>query len=363
MKTGRNRLLAGAVLLAGLGALAWAGSAAIHHPAATPADAQTTIRIVRTDLSSTQQVHGTIGYGAVQEVVVPRANEAGDTYTSLPRAGDIVQQGDVLYRVDGLPVPLLYGQIPLYRRLALGVSGSDVRQLETDLLQLGYAAPSQVRANGLFSPALASAVLHWQAALGLAQTGALGLGQAVFWPGPLRITSVHAFVGAPVMAGQPILDVTGTSQEVTVLLDSALLPLIKVGDAVTVTLPNGTSTVQASVADVGSVAVPVSSPDDRVGGDARSAVPLTIHLADPTSIPNLDGGPVNVSITVQTARNVLAVPVSALLALADGRYGIEVLEHQGTRVIPVETGIFDATRVEIRGTAVAEGMLVVVPNP
>jgi len=165
------------------------------------------------------------------------------------------------------------------------------------------------------------------------------------------------------MAGQPILDVTGTSQEVTVLLDSALLPLIKVGDAVTVTLPNGTSTVQASVADVGSVAVPVSSPDDRVGGDARSAVPLTIHLADPTSIPNLDGGPVNVSITVQTARNVLAVPVSALLALADGRYGIEVLEHQGTRVIPVETGIFDATRVEIRGTALAEGMLVVVPNP
>src|SRR5207245_6113201 len=194
-----------------------------HQPSTTMNNTKSTNRIVRTNRSSTQQVHGTIGYGAVQEVVVPRANEAGDTYTSLPRPGDIVQQGDVLYRVDGLPVPLLYGQIPLYRRLALGVSGSDVRQLETDLLQLGYAAPSQVRANGLFSPALASAVLHWQAALGLAQTGALGLGQAVFWPGPLRITSVHAFVGAPVMAGQPILDMTGTSQEVTVLLDSALL--------------------------------------------------------------------------------------------------------------------------------------------
>jgi len=215
----------------------------------------------------------------------------------------------------------------------------------------------------VFSPALASAVRHWQAALGLAQTGALGLGAAVFWPGPLRITSVHAFVGSPVMAGQPILDVTGTSQEVSVLLDSALLPLMKVGDGVTVTLPNGTSTVQGSVADVGSVAVPVSSSDAGVGGDARSAIPLTIDLADPASMPNLDGGPVNVSITVQSARNVLAVPVSAPLALAHGGYGIEVLEHQGTRVIPVETGIFDATRVEIRGTAVAEGMLVVVPNP
>jgi hypothetical protein len=58
---------------------------------------------------------------------------------------------------------------------------------------------------------------------------------------------------------------------------------------------------------------------------------------------------------------VLAVPVAALLALAGGGYGLEVVEPSGHHVlVPVRTGVVAGGEVEVNGAGIAAGARVVV---
>jgi hypothetical protein len=73
--------------------------------------------------------------------------------------------------------------------------------------------------------------------------------------------------------------------------------------------------------------------------------------------------PVQISLTVQSVRNVLAVPVTALLALAGGGYGLEIVEQSGAhRLIGVRTGIFAGGMVQVSGAGLVPGTKVVVAS-
>src|SRR5262249_22451521 len=80
----------------------------------------------------------------------------GTVYTDLPAPGHVVSPGAELYGVDGHPVPLFAGTTPLYRRLAVGVSGPDVRQLQQALDDLGFGGAG-LAADGTFKAADAAA--------------------------------------------------------------------------------------------------------------------------------------------------------------------------------------------------------------
>jgi hypothetical protein len=54
--------------------------------------------------------------------------------------------------------------------------------------------------------------------------------------------------------------------------------------------------------------------------------------------------------------------VAALLALAEGGYGVQVAEGDASRVLAVTTGLFADGRVEVTGTGLTEGTSVVVPT-
>jgi membrane fusion protein, multidrug efflux system len=60
--------------------------------------------------------------------------------------------------------------------------------------------------------------------------------------------------------------------------------------------------------------------------------------------------------------HVLTVPVAALLALAEGGYGVQVVEGATTRIVAVETGLFAGGRVEVSGAGISEGMTVGMPS-
>ena len=70
----------------------------------------------------------------------------------------------------------------------------------------------------------------------------------------------------------------------------------------------------------------------------------------------------DVTFVADERKDVLTVPVAALLALAEGGYGVEVVEG-GTRPAScaVETGMFADGRVEVTGDGIAEGMTVGMP--
>jgi hypothetical protein len=140
---------------------------------------------------------------------------------------------------------------------------------------------------------------------------------------------------------------------------------LRVGDRVLVTLPDNTST-PGRVADIGRVATTPSG-DTQAGGGGQGpptpTIPVTVNLLDPPAQNGLDQAPVQVAITVQEDRGVLAVPISALLAQPGGGYAIQTASGSRTRLLPVTTGLFDdvAGRVEVAGAGLAAGMRVQVP--
>ncbi|HUJ66658.1 MAG TPA: peptidoglycan-binding domain-containing protein [Acidimicrobiales bacterium] len=304
----------------------------------------------------------------------------GTTYTALPKVGDIIGEDQAVYSVDGVPVPLLYGDVAAYRAFQPGMTdGPDVGELTHDLIALGYGAG--LAPSDHYSAATEAAVQRWQAALGVPATGSVLLGEVVFEPGPIRVTSVTPSVGQGVTAGN-ILDATSTAPIVTVDLDVTQEYLVKPGDTVTVELPDGVTTVTGRVQSVGNVAVcpngngqgsgngspnasnsadqtPCSSSGS--GSSSTPTVTVTITLDGSPAGATLDQAPVNVNITTQRADGVLAVPVNALLALEGGGDAVEVVSGSTQRLVGVTTGLYSNTLVQISGAGITAGTLVEVP--
>jgi HlyD family secretion protein len=344
-------LLAGALWAWRAGMLSPAGSSA---PGPRGATAPATQAVTRRTIAATTPVSATLGYAGSWTV----RGLGGGTLTGLPSAGQVIRQGQALYRVDnGSPVVLLYGRVPAWRTLAEGVTGSDVSQLNHDLVALGDAAGAEISAAGwdYFSWATAYGVERLEEHLGAyAPPGSLALGQMVFEPAALRVATVPGSLGGP--ASGPVLTATSDRHVVTISLDAAQQSEVQVGDRVTVTLPDGTTT-PGVVSSVGAVATTSES-----GGNSTTTIPVQVKLADPRAAGRLDQAPVTVNITTSTAHDVLVVPVTALLARSSGGYVVEVAGPGNTRrYVPVRPGISDDTSglVQVTG-ALSPGQRVVV---
>jgi len=362
----RGRWLAAAavvVLAAGGVAAAWRARA-FSPPAPTGrtgAPAPTTQVVTRRDLSATMPVTGALGYAGSWTV----RGQGGGTLTWLPRAGKVIRQGQVLYKVDnGSPVVLLYGPVPAWRALNEGLTGADVSQLNHDLVKLGDASRSEIAPLGwdYFSWETRVAVAKLQSELGIAiPPGWLGLGQVVFEPGALRVKTVTASLGSP--ASGPVLRATSDRHVVTIALDASEQSYVKAGDKVTVTLPDG-KTIAGVVSGIGTVVTSASSPPGYSSSSSSATIPVYVRLTHLKAAGSLDQAPVTVNITTDTAKNVLAVPVTALLAQAGG-YAVEVVGPGNTRrLVPVRVGpVFDDASglVQVSGTRLAAGQHVVVP--
>ena len=337
------------------GALAACGGHAPNPAGAVPTS---TAPVVRTDIVSRQQLTGTLGYAGDYTVV----NQAGPgVFTALPSPGSIITRGQVIYRVDGRPIPLFYGDTPAWRQQSAGVTdGPDNYALQSNLIALGLA-PSVLRADNTFDWFTATAVRRWQASLGIPRSGIVRPGDVVYMPGPIRVTAVVLRVGMFAQPGQPVVQATSTQHTVLVALSVALQPFVKVGDAVTVALPDST-TAAATVTTVGSVAVAASGGGQN-GPPSEATVAVTITLTDPSAAGTLDQAPVSVGIIHDVHKAVLAVPVMALLAQANGKFAVDVVENGARRAVIVTTGLFDDRGlVEVTSADLREGMMVEVPT-
>jgi hypothetical protein len=234
-----------------------------------------------------------------------------------------------------------------------------VSQLNHDLVALGDAGRADVSALGwdYFSWATAAGVQKLQSALGVAfPSGWLALGSVVFEPRALRVSQLTGRLGGP--AGGPVLAATSDQHVVTVPLDVSRQGEVRAGDAVTVTLPDGTTTPGA-VSSVGTVATTSGS-----GGSPVTTIPVQVKLTEPRAAGTLDQAPVTVNITTGTARGALVVPVTALVARSGGRYAVEVAgQGSSRRWVPVTPGIFDDASglVQVTG-ALTPGQRVVVAS-
>ncbi|WP_432092971.1 peptidoglycan-binding domain-containing protein [Streptomyces sp. bgisy100] len=412
--TRRTRIVAaGAAVtaVAAVVAVGIAGTGGGAEPQRRDGPAATT-RITRQTLTDATTVDGELGYGPT----TPVASRAGGTVTWLPAVGSTVTRGAPLLRADDRPVPLLYGALPMYRELRTGSRGRDVLQFERNLAALGYVG---FDADERYTAFTAAAVKRWQARLGLRRTGSVAVGQVVYAPGPVRIAGHTARVGGS--ADTEVLTCTGTERVVTAevrVLDAGWAVR---GAKVRVELENG-RTVRGTVTGTGSDDGSDEGSQDGAQGGSRNGtdgnssggsggsggsgsgssgsgggsggggsggggsggaggggsgssgtggdatVRITVSVAAQQALRGPEHAPVGIRFTADRRAGALTVPVAALLALAEGGYGLELVEpgRNGapprTRIAPVRTGLFAEGRVEVRGEGIRAGRRVGMPG-
>jgi peptidoglycan hydrolase-like protein with peptidoglycan-binding domain len=315
----------------------------------------TTIAVERRDLVDREDVEGSLGYAGQRSV----SAAAQGTVTRIRAEGDRVARGTSLYSLDGEPTAyVMAGRLPAYRKLAEGVDdGADVRQLERNLVALGYDPNGAITIDDHFSAATDAAVRRWQDARDVDETGSVALGDVVFVDArEVRVGRHRAALGDRAQPGAPVMDVSSAKRVVTAQLAASRQALVRGGDQVEVTLPDG-DVVRGRVTTVGRVATPGQE-------GAEATVDLRVALTgEGARRAGLDQAPVTVSIATESARDVLAVPITALVATAAGRYSVEVANRDGARrLVRVEIGAFADGYVEIQGSGIESGRRVVVPR-
>ncbi|MFF1613431.1 peptidoglycan-binding protein [Amycolatopsis sp. NPDC058278] len=337
-----------AVLVVGAAAAATIGFGG--HGSAPPSPATdlppATAPVIRTTLTQTQDVNGTLGHGTP----VPVTASGPGTITWLPEPGSVVDRGRPVCKRDDRPVPLLLGRLPLYRELRSGLDGDDVKEVEENLAALGYRG---FTVDSSYTAATASAVRKWQGDLGLVRTGALDPAAVVVAPTAFRVASVTGRVGDH--AGGQLLTYTGTTRGVQIALPVALQTLVRPGIAATIKLPDA-KTVHGTVATVGSVAVA-----GRQEGDPAT-IAVTVGVAEQAALGSLDEAPVTVKLVSATVRDVLTVPVAALTVFPDGRYAVRVVTGSAGHLVAVDLGMFADGRVQVSGDRITESTRVGVPS-
>jgi hypothetical protein len=336
------------------GAATWAavgfgggdGTSASAAPTAPPA----TAKIEKRTLTRTETVSGNLGFGDARSITL--AGGGAGTVTWVPAEGATITRGRTVYSVNAVKVPLFYGTTPVYRTLSSGSEGKDVLMLEKNLSALGYDG---FTVDDEYTSGTADAVEQWQDDLGLDETGTVTTGDVLVAPGAIRIGDVKLSVGDAA---------TGTTRKVTVDLKVEFEDLVAKGTKATVKLPDD-RTVKATVTSVGTSATAEatqSANGTSTTNVADSTLPVELAIKDQKSLGRYQAAPVDVTLAAESRKNVLAVPVTALVALREGGYAVEVVSGGTSSYVKVETGMFASGMVEVTGTGLSEGLTVGVPK-
>ncbi|MBB5935011.1 peptidoglycan-binding protein [Streptomyces zagrosensis] len=346
-------LVGGAAVAAaalGAGALAYGGGDADDGRGELP---PATVAITRADLVQSKTIDGKIDFARRRAV----KSATPGTVTVSARVGATISRGQALYELDDKPVTLLYGPVPAFRDMKVGARGSDVLQLERNLVALGYGAG--LYTDPRFDRATEAAVKQWQKSLNRTPSGQVGKGDVVFQPEQVTVVRADAALADQVGPETAALTVASTKPVIRAELDQADASLTAKGTKVEVTLPSGTT-------KRGRVAGTVQPPGSDGSDDADAAPPegITVEVA-------LDGGTsavsgedtkatASVKFVSESRKGVLTVPVEAIVALrgADGGYGLQVVQGTTSRMVRVETGMTADGRIEVSGPQIRDGLTV-----
>ena len=338
-------VMAGLVLGAA-GVALFVGDGDIADSTTTVAAAPRFAEVVVTDLAETSSYDGTLGRTTGDPVIVRRAG----TVTAVPEAGTVVGDGDVLVWIDNEPVVVLLGDLPAWRSMGEGSEGADVAQLEQALVRLGFDPEGELSVDDEFTARTGELFADLLVASGGSERETVGLGDVVFLPEPIRVDEVLVNVGDPVNPGVPVVSISSDDVSITFGLPTTQQGVIGVGSVVGVEMPNGTDTT-ATVDSISTVAT-------RGEPGTEATFEVTLTLDDPTVAAGIDEAPVEITIVTESVEGVTAVPVTALLALVEGGYAVEL---EDGRLVAVDPGFYADGMVEITGAELAAGDRVVVP--
>ena len=297
-----------------------------------------TATVERGELVQTARLDGAVGFGTA----VPVTAKADGIITGLPDVGGTLDRGSVALRANERPVPVLIGNVPLYRAIdGSGMEGADVSMVASNLMELGHLVRSDP-ATFETGPQFAEAVRDWQESLGLERTGTLGPADVIVLSTPSRVAAVSARLG-DAAGGQPFT-VTPTTRVVEASVPARDAGVIGAGAKATIELPDG-RTVDGSIITV-----------TTTGEGADAKVRALVAIDDQAALDGVDAAAVTVRVVTRSVQDVLIVPVAALVALAEGGYALQ--DDRGA-LHGVEIGLIADDRVEVSGKGIDAGMTVV----
>lgn len=203
-----------AVVLVSLGAVLGVVLSRQREP---PSFAETTTAgmfdIVPTITDDPRSVFIDIDAQALPGLLAPRAG----VVTQLAcEPGGTMRSGEVVLAIDGVPLPALASAMPLWRDISLGMEGTDVAAIQSELVRLGLSTST----SGRYDDETSAAVRALLARSG-APTPAEGLerGAVVWLPRPsVTVASCAATVGSTLVAGGPLVSLAPSIDRARVAL-------------------------------------------------------------------------------------------------------------------------------------------------
>ena len=234
MKKSATAVAAIVVIGAAAGATLWVRHHNSTANASTVVKHTATAKVTTQDLALYNTTTATLGYTTSVTVSSPVAG----TVTSLIGTGKPITAGTVVASIDGAPVVAMIGDVPAYRALSTGSSdGIDVRQLEQNLVRLGFDPTGAITVDNHFDTATANAVTLWEDSLGLVGDGTTSQGEVVFVPGELLVDTTAVNVGGAVGSGSALLTGRQTARDFQVSATGFTSPkvshIVAAGTAIT----------------------------------------------------------------------------------------------------------------------------------
>ena len=269
------------------------------------------------------------------------------TVTWVAPAATVLKNGDVLYRVDNVPVVLVEGDGVLWRDLKVGDTGDDVQAVEGALSALGYDPSATVTIDQKFTSLSRSMTQRFEAAYGLTKTTSFPYATVVMRPADAIVTNVALGVGDAVTTGDAVLTLSDTTRVATFSLAPGDRNKLAVGGAVTIRLSSGKS-VAGTVASISSgldattqeydVVAVVSEPIEGVGDKVEVTVKASVPLAT----------------------GALLVPSTALVVRDDGTTTVAVLKDGVVANVVVTVIATAGQNSAVSSADLAEGDAIVV---
>ena len=272
--------------------------------------------IERRNLEVTEQLSGQLATSSQTDLTTIGQG----VVTQAASLGSTLQRGSVVARVDDQPTVYLFGFQPAWRSFQPGMSdGADVRQLEANLVALGFD-PDKMTVDDTYSAATAAAITAWETALGLqAPDGVVPAGQVIFGAGPVQVSDTTA-AGTRVTPGSTLATVRpvgGQGLQLTFTVTEEA-DRYQAGKPVTIVT---TDAAQHPATITSIVRAASTSGGGGFGGGGGGGTPSFTVTAAPDNGAGLVPGPVEVDVPTQLADNVLAVPSRGARRCARGGTG------------------------------------------
>ena len=262
-----------------------------------------------------------------------------------------VEVGDVVYAVAGVPVRAVEGGVPFYRDLTRGTRGTDVEQLQSALVELGYLDGEP---DGVFGRATEAAVEEWQEDLGIPETGTVRLGELVAVGSLPTVVQLGESIATGRMVGggeEAVLAPTGEREFVLVVTadQARLIPAEATVEATWQEL-TWTGVIAGSVQDeFGNTEFGLTAPDGGpVCGEECESLPGDAQVtlrSEVVVVPRVEG------VTVPAAAVRTRADGTAYVTTDDGEIDVQVRASGGG--VAVVDGVEAGTRVQVLGEAPA----------